>query len=212
MMDMSMEQRLKLQVFLCGAVVMALELTASRILAPYFGNSIFVWGSLIGVVLTGMSAGYYIGGRVADKRPDFGTFCLVVLTAGIFVLLIPLVTPVVFDLIISLNLGERISPLIASVAILAMPSFLLGMVSPYAIRLAAKTLSDLGNLAGKLYSLSTAGSIFGTFVTAFILIPESFNFRASYLSGFHFLDSKERFEWHWYCFWSYRRFWLHLPR
>lgn len=171
-MDMSMEQRLKLQVFLCGAVVMALELTASRILAPYFGNSIFVWGSLIGVVLTGLSAGYYIGGRVADKRPDFGTFCLVVLTAGIFVLLIPLVTPVVFDLIISLNLGERISPLIASVAILAMPSFLLGMVSPYAIRLAAKTLSDLGNLAGKLYSLSTAGSIFGTFVTAFILIPE----------------------------------------
>ena len=171
-MDMSMEQRLKLQVFLCGAVVMALELTASRILAPYFGNSIFVWGSLIGVVLTGMSAGYYIGGRVADKRPDFGTFCLVVLTAGIFVLLIPLVTPVVFDLIISLNLGERIPPLIASVAILAMPSFLLGMVSPYAIRLAAKTLSDLGNLAGKLYSLSTAGSIFGTFVTAFILIPE----------------------------------------
>jgi len=183
MFDMSMEQRLKLQVVLCGAVVMALELTASRILAPYFGSSIFVWGSLIGVVLTALSAGYYVGGRAADKRPDFGTLCLVILTAGVFVLLIPLVTPVAFDLINSLNLGERISPLIASVAILTMPSFLLGMVSPYAIRLAAKNLSDLGNLAGKLYSLSTAGSILGTFVTAFVLIPELGIIRILQVSG-----------------------------
>jgi spermidine synthase len=169
---MSMEQRLKLQVIVCGAVVMALELTASRILAPYFGSSIFVWGSLIGVVLAGMSAGYYVGGRVADKRPYFGTFCLIILTSGIFILLIPVVTPVVFDFIISLNLGERWSPLVASATILTLPSFLLGMISPYAIRLAAKNLSDIGNLAGKLYSLSTAGSILGTFITAFVLIPE----------------------------------------
>jgi spermidine synthase len=169
---MSMEKRLKLQVIVCGAVVMALELTASRILAPYFGSSIFVWGSLIGVVLTGMSAGYYIGGRVADRRPHFGTFCLVILTSGIFILLIPTVTPVVFDFITSLSLGERLSPLLASATILTLPSFLLGMISPYAIRLAAKNLSDIGNLAGKLYALSTAGSILGTFVTAFLLIPE----------------------------------------
>jgi len=172
MMGMSMEQRLKIQVFLCGAVVMALELTASRILAPYFGNSIFVWGSLIGVVMTALSAGYYFGGRVADKRPDFGTFCLIVLTSGIFVLIIPVMTPVVFDRVLSLNLGDRISPLLASLAILTVPSLLLGMVSPYAIRLAAKSLSDIGNLTGKLYSLSTAGSILGTFATAFLLIPE----------------------------------------
>jgi spermidine synthase len=183
MSDMSMEQRLKLQVVLCGAVVMALELTASRILAPYFGSSIFVWGSLIGVVLTALSAGYYIGGRAADKRPDLGTLSLIILTAGVFVLLIPLVTPVAFDFINSLNLGERISPLIASVVILTMPSFLLGMVSPYAIRLAAKNLSDLGNLAGKLYSLSTAGSILGTFVTAFVLIPELGIIRILQVSG-----------------------------
>ncbi len=169
---MSVEQRLKLQVFICGAVVMALEMVGSRILAPYFGSTIFVWGSLIGIVLTALSAGYYVGGKIADKRPDFGTFCLIILTSGVFVLLIPVITPVAFDLTISLNLGERYSPLMASAAILTMPSFLLGTVSPYAIRLAAKNISDLGNVAGKLYSLSTAGSILGTFVTAFVLIPE----------------------------------------
>jgi len=167
-----MEQRLKLQVFICGAVVMALEITGSRILAPYFGSTIFVWGSLIGVVLTALSAGYYIGGKIADKRPDFQTFCLIILTSGVFVLLIPVITPIVFDLTISLNLGERYSPLMASTAILTMPSFLLGTVSPYAIKLVAKNISDLGNVAGKLYSLSTAGSILGTFITAFVLIPE----------------------------------------
>ena len=169
---MRMEQRLKLQVLICGAVVMALEITGSRILAPYFGSTIFVWGSLIGVVLTALSTGYYVGGRVADKRPDFEILCLIILTSGIFVLLIPVITPVVFDLTISLSLGERYSPLIASAAILTVPSFLLGTVSPYAIKLVAKNISDLGNVAGKLYSLSTAGSILGTFVTAFVLIPE----------------------------------------
>lgn len=151
---------------------MALEITGGRILAPYFGSSIFVWGSLIGVVLTALSAGYYIGGKIADRRPDFETLCLIILTAGAFVLLIPVVTPVVFDLTISLNLGERYSPLAASAAILTIPSLLLGTVSPYAIKLVAKNMSDLGNVAGKLYSLSTAGSILGTFATAFILIPE----------------------------------------
>jgi len=169
---MSMEQRLKLQVFLCGAVVMALEMVGSRILPPYFGSDIYVWGSLIGVVLTALSAGYYVGGKAADKRPDFSTLCLIILTSGFLVLVIPVITPVVFDFVISLNVGDRLSPLISSAAILTMPSLLLGMVSPYAIRLAAKNLSDLGNLAGKLYSLSTAGSILGTFVTAFLLIPE----------------------------------------
>jgi len=169
---MKMEQRLKLQVLICGAVVMALEITGSRILAPYFGSTIFVWGSLIGVVLTALSTGYYVGGRIADKRPDFEILCLIILTSGVFVLLIPVITPVVFDLTISLSLGERYSPLIASSAILTVPSFLLGTVSPYAIKLVAKNISDLGNVAGKLYSLSTAGSILGTFVTAFVLIPE----------------------------------------
>ena len=169
---MSMEQRLKLQVFMCGAVVMALEMVGSRILPPYFGSDIYVWGSLIGVVLTALSAGYYVGGKAADKRPDFSTLSLIILTSGFLVLIIPVITPVVFDFVISLNVGDRLSPLISSAVILTMPSLLLGMVSPYAIRLAAKNLSDLGNLAGKLYSLSTAGSILGTFVTAFVLIPE----------------------------------------
>jgi len=172
MTSMNMEQRLKLQVFICGAVVMALEITGSRILAPYFGSTIFVWGSLIGVVLTALSAGYYVGGLAADKRPDFATFSLVILTAGFFVIIIPSITPVVFDSVISLDIGERFSPLLASSAILTAPSFLLGMVSPYAIKLAAKNISDIGNLAGKLYSLSTFGSILGTFATAFVLIPE----------------------------------------
>jgi len=161
-----------LSVFISGAAVMALELLGSRLLAPVFGNSIFVWGSLIGVVLSALSVGYYLGGRLADREPNLHTLSVVIFAAGILVVILPALTPPVFDAIIRLNLGERYSPLLATTLVLALPSILLGMVSPYAIRLAARTVEKMGKASGNMYALSTLGSIAGTFITVFVLIPE----------------------------------------
>lgn len=169
---MSNQLRLLLSVFISGAAVMALELLGSRLLAPVFGNSIFVWGSLIGVVLSALSVGYYLGGRLADREPNLHTLSAVIFAAGILVVTLPALTPPVFDSIIKLNLGERYSPLLATTLLLALPSILLGMVSPYAIRLAARTVEKMGKASGNMYALSTLGSIVGTFITVFVLIPE----------------------------------------
>jgi len=169
---MSNQLRLLLSVFISGAAVMALELLGSRLLAPVFGNSIFVWGSLIGVVLSALSVGYYLGGRLADREPNLHTLSTVIFAAGILVVTLPAFTPPVFEAIIKLNLGERYSPLLATTLLLALPSILLGMVSPYAIRLAARTVEKMGKASGNMYALSTLGSIVGTFVTVFVLIPE----------------------------------------
>ncbi len=163
---------LRLDVFIAGAAVMALELMGSRLLAPVYGNTIFVWGSLIGVVLAALSVGYFFGGKLSDIRPNFSTFSLVLFSAGILTLLIPIIAAPVFDWVVSLNVGERYGPLLATTMILAPPSALLGMISPYAIRLAARSYERIGNVSGNLYSLSTIGSILGTFLTVFVLIPQ----------------------------------------
>jgi spermidine synthase len=150
---------------------MALELLGSRLLAPVFGNSIFVWGSLIGVILAALAVGYYLGGKLADRQPYFGTLSLLIFAAGLLVLALPTLTPPVFNSAIGLNLGERYAPLFATTVLLAPPSILLGMVSPYAIRLATRSFEKLGKISGNLYALSTLGSIVGTFFTVFVLIP-----------------------------------------
>ncbi len=152
---------------------MALEILGSRLLQPVFGSSVlFVWGSLIGVVLSALSAGYYLGGKLADLKPDFQILSVVIFVASLFVIGLPAVAPPILDFIVKLNLGDRYSPLLASTLLLGPPSLLLGMVSPFAIRLATKSFEKLGKVSGNLYALSTLGSIVGTFLTVFVLIPE----------------------------------------
>ncbi len=163
--------RIRFTVFVSGAVVMALELVGSRLLAPAFGDSIFVWGSLIGVVMTALAVGYYTGGRLADRRPSYGTFSLITLVAGMLILLIPLSSPLILEAVYYSGFGERYGPVLASLLLLAAPTTLLGMVSPYSIRMAAQSLQSVGGISGSLYSISTGGSIFGTFFTVFVLIP-----------------------------------------
>jgi len=162
---------LRAQVFVAGAVVMALELVGSRILASDFGNSIYVWGSLIGIVLTALSLGYSYGGRLVDRTLSQRVFSSIIFSAGLLTLFIPYLSPIVIDMALRLGLGERYGPLLVTTLLLGFPTFLLGMVSPYAIKLAASSLSSLGKISGNLYSLSTLGSIAGTFATVFVLIP-----------------------------------------
>ena len=158
-------------VFICGAVLMSAEMVGSRILAPYFGSAIFVWGSLIGVVMVALASGYYIGGRVADRYPAFTVLCGLVGAAGLFLLVMPAFSNSVCGAIEETFTGPRAGPLLASIVLFLVPGILLAMVSPFAVRLSARDLSSLGNVTGRLYALSTGGSIIGTLGTAFVLVP-----------------------------------------
>jgi spermidine synthase len=158
-------------VFVSGAVLMALEIVGSRVLAPYFGNSIFVWGSLISVVLAALSAGYYWGGRLSEHNPSFARLLLMLVIPGAIIFTLPFFYPSVNLWIAENDFGPRLNPLIAGSIFFLVPGVFLGAVSPYAIRLGATALSTVGSTAGTLYALSTCGSIFGTLFTAFYLIP-----------------------------------------
>jgi len=150
--------------------LLALEIVASRLIAPSFGNSVYVWGSLIGVFLAALSAGYYLGGIVADRRPSGALFAGLVFLAGVLVFPIPLLAPRVLEAIVFADYGPRLGPLAAAVALFFLPSLVMGMVSPFAVRLRARTVMTIGNVAGILYALSTLGSIAGTLLAAFVLI------------------------------------------
>src|SRR5207245_6097695 len=150
---------------------MALEIVGSRILAPYFGSSVYVWGSLISIFLAALSAGYYFGGVAADRWPRAGALALALAAAGVLILVLPLVSRSILETVTLWDLGPRASPLLASVVLFVLPSLLLGMTSPFAIKLAATNLATVGATAGVLYAISTAGSIAGTLLTAFVLIP-----------------------------------------
>jgi len=158
-------------VFVAGMASMSLEFAASRILIPVFGSSIYTWGSLIGVILAGLSLGYHIGGKLADKNPKFLKLCLVIFSAGLYIIFIPFIAPTITTAFIQFVSDSQYATLFAVFTLLIVPTFLLGIVAPYAIKLATRRLTELGNVSGNLYSLSTIGSIVGTFLTVFVLIP-----------------------------------------
>jgi len=162
---------LRVVVFGAGAVLMGLEIVGSRVLAPFFGSSVYVWGSLISIFLAALSVGYYIGGRVADRWPRPPVLGGTLAASGLLILLLPLLSRPVLEAFAGWDLGPRISPLLASVVLFAAPSILMGMTSPFAVKLAATDLATVGNVAGLLYAISTAGSIAGTLLVAFLLIP-----------------------------------------
>lgn len=161
--------RLEIIVFLCGAVVMILELIGSRILAPYLGTSIFVWTALIGIILGALSLGYYLGGKISLKNPNFKTLAGIIFTGGLLIFLITLIKSPILNY--CMGFGVRLGSVLATLILFGPPSVFLGMVSPYAIRLKIKNLESSGKVAGNLYALSTIGSIFGTFLAGFYLIP-----------------------------------------
>ena len=154
---------------------LGVEFGASRLLAPYFGTSLYVWGVLIGLILIYLSAGYVIGGRLADRHPHDELLYQVTAWAGLWIGLIPLVSyPVLLASqqgFKELSVGLVLGTLLAVVLMFAAPVILLGCVSPFAIRLLLKDVATGGNTAGRVYALSTAGSILGTFLPVFWFIP-----------------------------------------
>jgi spermidine synthase len=162
-------------VFGAGIGALATEITASRLLAPYFGSSTIVWANLIGIVLAALAVGYWLGGRIADRRPEPHLLGLIVLGGAVFVALIPFVAKPFLDFTVEgldeASAGAVVGSFLAVVLLCAPPVVLLGMVSPFAIRLAVSDVETAGAVAGRLYALSTAGSLLGTFLPALVLIP-----------------------------------------
>jgi len=162
-------------VFGAGIGALATEITASRLLAPYFGSSTIVWANLIGIVLAALAVGYWLGGRIADRRPRPSLLGSIVLVAAVCVAAIPFVAKPFLDLTVEglddASAGAVIGSFVAVLLLFAPPVVLLGMVSPFAIRLAVASIETAGAVAGRLYALSTAGSLLGTFLSALVLIP-----------------------------------------
>jgi spermidine synthase len=166
---------LPLLVFVVGTGSLGAEIAAVRLLAPYFGASTIVWANTIGIVLVALSIGYWLGGRLADRHPNMRGLCLLALAAAGLLALVPFAADplleVAVDALDSISAGAFLGSLFAVLVLVAVPVLLLGAVSPYAIRLAVSTVEEAGTVAGRLYALSTAGSLAGTLLSALLLIP-----------------------------------------
>ena len=156
-------------VIVSGASVLAIEMLGTRILGPFYGVSLYLWSALISVTLAALSLGYSIGGRWADRGPTLGRFATILGAAGLWICLIPwLRSPI---LAAAEPLGLRTAVLIAATLLFFPPLALLGMVSPYAIRLKATRLETVGTTAGNLFAVSTIASVLSAVATGFLLIP-----------------------------------------
>jgi spermidine synthase len=167
--------RLNALVFCAGAASLATEIAAARLLAPYYGSSTVVWANVIGLVLASLSLGYWLGGRLADRRPSPRVLGAIVLAASVLIAGVTFAARPLLDISVEgldqLSAGAVIGSFFAVLLLFAPPVTLLGMVAPFAIRLAISTVADVGSVAGRLYALSTIGSLLGTFVSALVTIP-----------------------------------------
>jgi spermidine synthase len=174
---------LELIVFVCGALVMIYEIIGSRLLSPYIGASTYVWTSLIGVILAALSLGYWLGGKIADRRPELKILAFILFLAGGLVAVTILLKDLILSFIAQMPFGLEVKSVAAALLLFAPASVLLGFVTPYAVRLKITTLDDAGKTVGRLYALSTVGSILGTFLAGFFLIPFVGSEKTLYLIG-----------------------------
>jgi spermidine synthase len=160
---------------------MVYEIIGSRILAPYIGTSTYVWTSLIGVILGSLSLGYWLGGRLADRRPDVKVLASAIFIAAGLISLTTLIKDVFSSFVGSLSVPIELKAVVAALVLFAPASVCLGFVTPYAVRLKIAAVTESGRTVGNLYALSTIGSILGTFVAGFFLIPFVGSVRTLYL-------------------------------
>jgi spermidine synthase len=162
-------------VFAAGAGSLATEISASRLLAPYFGNTTVVWANVIGLILVYLSVGYWLGGRVADRHPHPRVLGAILLVAAAAITVLPFIARPFLQLALqgfsALSIGVVAGSFFATLLLFSVPVSLLGMVSPFAVRLAVRDVQTAGSVSGRLSSLTTLGAIAGTFAPALVLIP-----------------------------------------
>lgn len=162
-------------VFISGMTSLALEMCASRLLAAYFGTSLFIWANLIGLILVYLTVGYFIGGRLADRYPSEQVLCTITAMAALSISILPFISQVILTWSITgleqVSVSIFFSSLLGTILLFAVPVTLLGLVSPFAIRLVTKEVGRSGKTSGSLYAISTLGSILGAFLPVLWLIP-----------------------------------------
>ncbi|HET8814333.1 MAG TPA: fused MFS/spermidine synthase [Solirubrobacterales bacterium] len=162
-------------VFVVGASSLGVEIAAARLLAPYFGASTIVWANTIGVVLVALSAGYWFGGRYADRHPHLRGLCLLVLAAAVLIAAVPFAARPFLgfsvDAFDTVSVGGFAGSLFGVLVLVAVPVTLLGAAAPWAVRLAVGGVEESGQVVGRLYAISTVGSLLGTMLSALLLIP-----------------------------------------
>ena len=157
--------------FITGAIVMSFEMLGSRYLNPYFGSGIYTWAALITTVLTALTVGYFLGGWLADRKPTAPVLAVIVMIGSVYLLLLPSFAGALLELTLAAIDDIETGSLLAALAIMFFPVTLLGMYSPFAIRLLLRSAHRSGVVSGTVYGISTAGSIVGTLGTTFFLLP-----------------------------------------
>ena len=149
--------------FVVGTSTLGAEIAAARLMAPFFGDSTIVWANTIAIVLVALSIGYWFGGRLADRHPHLRGLCLLVLAASLMLGLVPIVANPFLSLSVeafdSVSIGTFAGSLLGVLALVAVPVLMLGAVSPWAIRLKLHAVEDSGEVAGRMYAISTVGSL-----------------------------------------------------
>jgi spermidine synthase len=164
-----------LLVFVVGCATLGAEIAAARLLAPFFGDSTIIWANTIGVVLVALSAGYWVGGRLADRDPAPAALCRLVMVAAVLLAAVPIAADPMLSWSVKafddISVGGFAGSLAGVLVLVAVPVLLLGAVSPWAIRLSLKTVEDSGRTTGRMYAIGTFGSLAGTFTASLLLIP-----------------------------------------
>ena len=153
-----------------GFVIMSLELLGGRILAPYFGSGIYIWGSIITIFMLSLSIGYLLGGRLSVHNPSSSRFAAIFAVAAVLLLPLTVYAQDLMEFIFLRVEDPRYGSLLASVVLFGLPTVILGMISPYSVRLLVENVAESGRIAGVLYFVSTLGSAIGTLMTSFYFV------------------------------------------
>lgn len=164
-----------LSAFVTGMCVMIIELSVSRLMAPYFGNSLYVWTNIIGLIMVALAIGYFFGGRLADKEPRREVYFALIFITGLWSLAIPFFSPLLFEQLTTgfsnLALTVKWGSFFAVAFLFVIPMVFLGMMVPFTVKLIIQKVSQMGKESGQISAVSTVGSLVGSFLPAFVLIP-----------------------------------------
>lgn len=164
-----------LTALISGMAIMAIEMTATRMMSPYFGTSIFIWTNVLGIIMAALALGYWLGGKLADKFPTPKVFFAMIIIASLVILILPFAGPAVLkdiSRLIVVDAGALIaSSLLGTILLFFPPFLLLGLISPYLVRLINRSVEKTGHTAGNVFAMSTIGSIIGTFLPTFVTVP-----------------------------------------
>ena len=170
-MNKLVRNKYEIIIFIVDAICMILELIASRVLSPYFGNSNIVWTSVIGIILLSSSIGNYIGGKIADKENKEKTLKLLIMWSAMFIMVIPFIQEIILPLISTKVQNIKIGAIISTIILFFIPSLLMGAITPIILKLKIINIENAGKSTGKITAIATIGGIFGTFIGGFLLIP-----------------------------------------